>query len=218
MSSSFSFSKRAESLLDNQRHSKTSFQDETWSWDFTLKESESFLGDKILTLMYSNLPTERSDSLFLETISILSIEKNIDFLIRLGFREVENYLRDENHRPAFDAKDEISLEKSFKKVKNSLLSALILNKLKETKDKYRQNISWNDLSFVEKNRRVMAILEDLNLLFPKGKKASLALVENETIFLVKNDLPLDLDTVELILRPLFHIDSGKSSLKVVAAL
>ncbi len=213
------FSKRALDLLKNPKHSENLEENETWSWNFTLDTSTAnFLGDKILTLTYTNLSSEESESLFLETLSRVINGKNIDFLTRLSFREVENYLRDENHLPAFDTKEEVSLQNCFKKVKNSLLFALILKKIKENIGTHLQKASWENLSFVDKNRKVMAVLNDLNLLFFQGKRAEVALVENDTIFLIKNDLPLDLEVVELIFQSLFHKNNGKSSLKVVAAL
>lgn len=208
-------SKRALEILGNPKHLESSSANldkkNQWNWNLTLDKT-----DKILTLSYSNQSPHPFESLFLETLSRLSIGKNLHQLIPISFREVENFLRDENHLPAFVDSDEKELEICYKKVKNSLLGELLFRKLKDNKDIFPQNNFWNELSFVEKNRRILALLFELQKAFPKGKKLDLALVEGESISLIKNDFPLDLEVVENVLQAFFHGSHGKTCLKVVA--
>ena len=212
-------SQRAQNILKNPQSVISQEIDENWNWVISFEnKNPNFQNDKILTLRYSGVSSLEDISLFLESISRLSVGKSLDILTRLSFREVENFLRDENHLPAFPASEEILLEKSFKMVKNTLLSALIFEKINKNEDIFPKKVFWNDLTFVEKNRRILSILEVFKRLFPLVKSTQLALAEADGVSIVKNDLPLDIEVIKHVIQELNPVDSAKTLLKVVATL
>ena len=116
------FSKRAQDFLSTPRHALAKTERELgnrlWFWDFSLEkiQQNNFKSDKILTLNYFNNSASVLDSLFLETLSRMVIGRDIEFLQRLSFRELENFLRDENHLPVFNNSGAVNPEESFKVV------------------------------------------------------------------------------------------------------
>lgn len=142
--------------------------------------------------------------------------KNILFLQNSTFREIENYLRDENHLPVFDSSVLVLAEESFKRVKNSLLGALLLDKLEGLGTKASVQKNWRSLTLVEKNREVSRLITGFNSLFPTTKPLELALVETSELSVVLNDFPIQLEVLEFLIQSLLGNEEGISSLKLVA--
>ena len=213
------FSKRVFDHLNNPRHCEGGNENEIWTWNVNMEETEGdLISDKVLTLSYSNPSLNSFESVFLECLARILNGKKLNSLLGLSFREIENYLRDENHLSAFMQTDGVELENCFRKVKNSLLGSVILNKIGKNQSSAYQLASWPQLSLVEKNRKINALLKEISreFLFEKGLR--LVLVENDTVYLQGNDFFLDLQVVEIVLAGLISQGDLKSSLKVVAAL
>ena len=215
-------SKRGRSFLENPTHVKSSEQNlkkMSWSWEIECVDVHAPLkSDKILTVQYSNFSMDEIESLFLVTLAGLSGKKSGEFLEKFKYREMENYLRDENHRPAFAEIGEEILISSFKKVKNSLLAALFFKKISTKKNFTGLKNHWEELSLVEKNRAISEILVELNTLFSEGKTLKLILAETETITLSSPESFLDLDVIAGVFQLIFRGEDVKTSFKVVAAL
>ncbi|MDD4973158.1 MAG: hypothetical protein PHY93_02350 [Bacteriovorax sp.] len=216
------FSKRAQDFLSTPCHALTKVAIESankkWFWDFTLEkiEQNNFQSDKILTLYYFNKSGSVLDSLFLEALSRMAIGRDIGFLRQLSFRELENFLRDENHLPVFNISGVISPEQSFKVVKNSLLADLLIKEIEKKAGTSTQLKGWIQLTLVEKNQRVRAFIKILNNLFSQAKPLELALAEAGEIAIVMNDFPVGGEVLEVLIHESIGITEEISSLKVVA--
>lgn len=216
------YSKRAQDFLSSPRHLLANNPGEVvhdkWLWSFTLQKNQErdFQNDKILTLFYVNHSSSTLESLFLEALSLMVQGQNIFFLQQLSFRELENFLRDENHLPVFHAFDALSSEESFKAVKISLLSTLIIKEIEKKGEAFGHVKRWDHLTLVEKNQKAQAFIECVNNVFFEAKPLQLALAEKEKIAIVMNDFPIE----ALVIEQLFHQSFGNteeiSSLKVVA--
>jgi hypothetical protein len=169
-----------------------------------------------LTIFYAYPFSLEVERLFFEAIARFSIGRNILFLEKLTFRELENYLRDENHLPVFLNFDSFELEDIYKTVKNSLLTALLLLKIKNNNSFHPLSKSWTELSLVEKNQTFKTLVFLLNYLFPQVKELELVLVEKEEVFLNMNDFPLSIGVILELADQLFKISIEKTSFKVVA--
>lgn len=87
--------------------------------------------DNILTVKFSSRPKTKNiqhNILFNEVLCRLSAGKKLEKVALITFREVENFLRDENHQPAFDLPAEViqELEVCFINVKFVFLAACFL--------------------------------------------------------------------------------------------
>ena len=216
------FSKRAESILAKPVHalSETAIipNHQKWIWEFALEERthKFFQNDKILTLLYFNQHGTRQDLLILETLSQMCIKREIQFLQKLTFRELENFLRDENHLAVFKNSEVDSPEESFKRVKNSLLVAILSSEIKKIEKNGLHLKHWSQLTLVEKNLISRNLVLSLNSLFSEAKPLELALATATEIALVMNEFPIGHEVIEWLARELFGIQEGETSLKVVA--
>ncbi|MBC7540831.1 MAG: hypothetical protein H7281_18565 [Bacteriovorax sp.] len=216
------FSKRAQDFLSTPRHSGTSNTNESsdnkWFWDFSVEkiQQNEFQSDKILTLFYFNNSASILESLFLEALSRMVIGRDITFLHRLSFRELENFLRDENHLPVFDILVTIAPEESFKVVKNSLLVTLLKKEIEKKAGTKSPKKAWNQLTLVEKNQAGRAFIERINNLFLQAKPLQLAFASSEEMAIVMNDFPVSAEVIEGLARESFGYTEEISSLKVIA--
>lgn len=218
---------RSQNILKDRLHESGKSESAQGRWEFSLQANgESFLSSLIVYLSYSlphsAAPLREEDLLFLETLSRLSSGRSVETLNRMTFREIENYLRDENHEAAFDVLVEKPFIESFERVKNSLLASILKKKLKEISfDRVLEetfHTDWDALTFVEKNRLGMLFISQINSLFPNEKGLQLLLVEGDIVNIISNGFPLSLDVLKDTLNDYFLGSDGKTSLKVVAAL
>lgn len=212
-------SNRARDFLNSPRHQKA-FSDlyKDCSWDFLLdnggNSDQDFQNDKILTLTYFISPTENDlEKLLYESLSRMSSERTVSFLIKLSFRELENFLRDENHLPVFLETEQVLALERFKVVKNSLLAGVFYKKIEKFIGPLK---GWSEYSLVEKNLQAKRLLSLLNNLISRVKMPELTLAESEDIFIVMNDCPLDCEVIEKLFQRCFRVSSEKTSFKVVA--
>ncbi len=216
---------RAQSFLNDPIHllvevvaAKSSKFHQNWTWkvERQYKNGIDFLSDKILTLNYTIQNSTETELLFLEALSRLSLEKPISFILNLSYRELENYLRDENHLPVFVDSWTNSSEASFKKVKNSLLMELIQKEIDPKFTIEFKKRSWNKLNLVEKNQQSLSLINALNNVFLPMKSIQLVFARNEEVSIIMNDFQLNLDVIEGLFHLNFLGPSENSSLKVVA--
>lgn len=207
-------SKRAQEFIANPKYF---LKNEKPGWGFELVRSdESLLGDKFLTLTYFKFSNLEIDNLFCESLSQMCVGKNIAFLIKLTFREVENYLRDENHLPVFEETSSSIIEKSYKMVKNSLLASVIMNKIQDTKFHFREGENWKSLGLVQKNRLIADFVTTVQAPFVLVRPLQLVFVENDTVSVVINDFPIELEALEMLCNRFFKSEDAETYLKFVA--
>lgn len=216
------WSKRAQQFLANPTHQLAECPDKLslkkWSWDFTLEglQQGNFQSDSILTLFYFSESASVLETLFLESLSRMCIKRNISSLLKLSFRELENYLRDENHLPSLENLEALSAEACFKQVKNSLLTAIIMKEIKKNYTYDLDSRTWAQLNLLEKNQSGHTFIFRLNKLFSLVKPMELAFAGNEEFSVVMNDFPLEISLIQELADSTFGGRVGFSSFKVVA--
>ena len=216
------WSKRAQQFLANpiQRLAECpeKLSLKKWCWDFTLENLQrgNFQSDSILTLFYFSESPSALEALFLESLSRMCIKRNILSLLKLSFRELENYLRDENHLPSLENLDALSTEACFKQVKNSLLLAIIMKEIKKNYTNDSDSRTWSQLNLLEKNQNGHAFILRLNKLFSLEKPMELAFAGNEEFSVVMYDFPLEISLIQELADGTFGGPVGISSFKVVA--
>jgi len=170
-----------------------------------------------LTLQYSNSTGQSLVDLFLESVCRMLVNRPLQALFSLSFREVENFLRDENHLPAFTNDSESSAREVFLQVKMTLVQKVLLENM-DIKRLIGTDQSWNDLSLAGKNRTVINFFSWLNDRFGKANSLELILVEDPVVTVKNNDFPLDLPLIEGLLNQLFTSKETLSPLKVIGTL
>lgn len=149
-------SKRAQRLLDQPEFLLKSLDSiDNLDRSFLLILDEN---DKVLTAHHC-FAKESSESsyLFAEAFCILARGKVLIELWKLTFREFENFLRDENHQPAFFEHTE-ELEREFSKVKLSFLASGHSQKLRDLQLHFKD---WSSLSLVLKNKMAQELCQKL---------------------------------------------------------
>ena len=221
-------SKRAQAILSDPRHlllEKRGARKNYWHFSIEKIQQNHFQKDKILTLSYFASGGELGDgngaedlfhALFQEAISRIGHGKAVLYLLQLSFRELENFLRDENHLPFFDHSAIDLAENIFKMVKNTLLVDLVLKEI-ENKDSFSPSQKgWEQLNLVEKNRKALLFVEVLNNLFFPVTNLQLALVEEYEMAILMNDFPVGVEVIKALVIELFGNVEEISSFKVVA--
>jgi hypothetical protein len=212
-----SFSRRAHELLSDLRYasSKSVQSDFHWKIDYS-RESSQLQNDKILTLQYSSPVKNNLENIFLESICRLAKGKTMQFLFAVSYREIESFLRDENHIPAFSESIVPEAQTILGRVKKSLLVEILLGDLE--KSGLSEKKKWPVLTIVEKNRAVASLFFELGKVFSQGKKLELILAEDNTVTVKKNDFPLDLEIIEALMGQIFFKHESISPLKVIGTL
>lgn len=216
------YSKRAHELLTSPLyllHKNLDLKvNSNWTWQFSVEKSKlnNFESDKILTLGYFINSVSSIESLFLEAISQMTLGRNIGTIRSLSFRELENFLRDENHLPVFEKSAEISPEVSFKKVKTSLLVTLLLSEIKKNMGNDSSFEIWSELNLIEKNKMGQIFISSINNLFSSAIPLQLALASTEEIAVVLNDFPISIEVIEGLANEILGKAEEISCLKVVA--
>lgn len=215
-------SKRAQEFLSHPVHRslKSSIDrcPKKWQWSFSLEkwDSNEHQNDKILTLSYFIEEAPICDLLILETLSQMIKGRDVLALNHLSFRELENFLRDENHLPVFENLTGDLPEESFKSVKNSLIVAILKIKLEAKLNPTKKLIKWKELNLVEQNKTCLAYLTLLNNLFNKTNSLELVLASTDEISLILNGFPLSVEVIEELLKEFIDDKQQISSFKVVA--
>lgn len=194
-------SKRAQAILANPQYLNSSIND---SFQVTLD-----LSDKILTVHHSGKQGE-IELILSEALIVFAKNQSLNDLWKINFREVENYLRDENHLPAFSA-DLVNLEEKLNLLKISLIAAGLRARSKEDLSRLASVVfDWEKHSLVTKNiwaRDFLAVL-GFELIFCDGQTLTLTKVPGEAtnsdleylfkhlLGSVENDLPMKVVAVQ----------------------
>lgn len=213
------YSLRAKDLLEHPQFSlnldaRTAFR---WKVEYSGVTSQ-FQTDKILTLKYSHQTSDEIFNVFAESVGRLSQGKTVDSLMALSFREIESFLRDENHLASFADEIQKRAEETFLQVKISLIVYILAEKIQFSGTWSEQKSPWHKLSLADKNRAVSHLVSELGKLFSAGKPLELVLAEGDTVTVNKNDFPLDLEIIEGLMGQLFSVEESISALKVVGTL
>lgn len=211
-------SKRALLFLEAPEHVAKCTSEQGGFWNFSKEKAggHRFLSDKILTLSYQISYASNPEILIIEAFSRMCLGRNIEFVNKLSFRELENFLRDENHLPVFENQDLNDMENIYQFLKISLLSSFLLDGLKSPNGENYSTKVWSELTYIEKNREISCLVALLNSLIPEKNGLQLALAEADEIFIVMNDFPLKIEIVGDLIHRLFLNSEAKYPLKVVA--
>jgi hypothetical protein len=149
----YHFTRRAQELL-----AKKEFFKATQENDFEIVLDSS---DKILTVTYSNPQTE-IELLFREILARFSKGRLLKQALEINFRELENFLRDENHLPSFTEESTQKLSELLKELKLSLITSALISKNSAFKELSTALLSgWSGLSLVEKNQWAQRLIDEI---------------------------------------------------------
>jgi hypothetical protein len=144
---------RAKELLEKKEFFKASQEN-----DFEVILDSS---DKILTATYSSSSTE-IELLFKEIISKFSKGRSLKQALEINFRELESFLRDENHLPAFPEESSQELSELLKELKLSLVTSALYSKNPSFKELSEALLRrWQELSLVEKNQWAQRLISEI---------------------------------------------------------
>lgn len=144
--------------------------------------------DKVLTIHQSE-ELGSIEFIFAEVLAKFAQNKKLSELWKINFREVENFLRDENHLPAFDH-DLALVSEIFTKTKISMISGVVKSLLKNNFENLKNEVfHWEKLKLVEKNKWSKELLRPLGW--------QLILSEDNLIY-VKNPPELTADEVDIV--------------------
>ncbi len=164
-------------------------------------------GDKILTVFHSGNPADL-EFLLEDVLCLFAKNKRLGDLFKLNIREIENFLRDENHLPATDFSHEI-LESTLKSSIISLVACGIKTKLSARISVLLAELeSWSELSLVEKNRWAQELFGVLS--------CQLILSEGTHITLAEVPAGVEERQLEELLIEIFGEGAKQLSVKVVA--
>ena len=151
-----SISKRAQSFI-----SEPKFLNSDIPFDFEVSLDKS---DKILTVFYQGKSGDLN-LLFSEALAIFSKNRPINELWKINFREIENFLRDENHLPAFQ-ENLPEIESALEKVKISLIATVVKLQVGKELIELKSGIShWEKLNLVSKNTWAESFVKHLGWQF-----------------------------------------------------
>lgn len=178
--------------------------------------------DKILTLNYGKIEKVQEEVpliLFYEVLTILGRQRTFASLSMISFREVENFLRDENTTPAFQVSidKQTSIESLFNEARMDLLANFAIKLLK--KNPIEPEIFspiWEKKTLVEKNQTSLLLTKKINNFLPPEKKWEILLAEAEKISIKATSAQWNSSEYEGFLGPIWREFAGAEDIKVVA--
>lgn len=194
-------SKRAQAIFANPQYLNSSIN------EYFLVSFDS--SDKILTVHHDGKQGE-IELILSEALIVFAKNQLLNDLWKINFREVENYLRDENHLPAFST-DLKNLEEKLNLLKIALIAAAFQARSKEELSRLASDVfDWEKYSLVTKNiwaRDFLAVL-GLELIYCDGQTLTLTKAPGEAtnpdleylfkhlLGRVENDLPMKVVAVQ----------------------
>lgn len=154
-------SQRAQGFIQNPKFFK-----EGTSSGFIVSVDDN---DSILTVSHGKSPDD-IEFILAEVVAKFSENKKISDVWKINFREVESFLRDENHLLAF-GDDTHEIESVLGGLKVSLISFAFRSKLKNDYEWFiSQRKNWNRLSLTAQNEWAHALIKPLGweLVFCEG--------------------------------------------------
>ena len=148
------------------------------------------------------------DFLFSEVLARFALNKTNLEILNIPFREIESFLRDENHLPAFtDSLDFV--ERAWGTSKGSLVAAVALASFGPEVKLLKEQISrWDEMNLAGKNALLAKILSTLGW--------ELILYFEETLTVKPRPKEIENFVIEAILQEIFRAGGKVLPMKVVA--
>lgn len=192
-------SKRAQGILINPQ-----FKKDELDTDFQVTMDS---GDRILTVFHSGKSGEY-ELIFSEALAVFAKNRTIGELWRINFREVENFLRDENHLPAFAEKAPV-LEEILRIRKISMIAEALRTKAgEEIYTLVEVMFDWRNLSLVAKNQWALEFLKTID--------SELIFCDEETLTFTKTSKEVEGSDLELLVQKILGGGEIVLPMKVVA--
>ncbi len=158
--------------------------------------------DNILTLSHCFQPGT-VECLMIESLASLCLHKNLKYLWKIQYKELENFLRDENHIPA------LSIETIFFEAFSKMRQLFIMESLKQALAHHSElNYPQNDSNLVELNRWGQHFSRFLN--------GELILVEGAQFNIKLNPMSMSQTDINMVFENLHGARSNWPMFKVVA--
>lgn len=146
--------------------------------------------------------------LFSEVLAKFGLHKTIPEIWSIPFREIESFLRDENHLPAFGDSVEL-VEKSWAVSKACLVAETVLASFGSELKVLKEQISkWEELSLAGKNALMSKILSVLGW--------ELILYAEETMTVRQTPKEIENVVLERTIHEIFRVGGKVLPMKVVA--
>lgn len=172
--------------------------------DFEVSVDEN---DKILTVFHGKNADE-VDFIIAEVLAKFSENKRILDIWKINFREIESFLRDENHLPAF-TENIPELESILGTHKISLIGFAVKSKLGASSlELVSQRKNWNQLSIAAKNEWAQKLLAPLGW--------ELILCEEEVLTVTSTPSGVDEAGLSLLINTILIGADSLLPMKVVA--
>jgi len=192
-------SQRAQSFIKTPKFFK-----EGTSSDFLVTIDDH---DRILTVSHGKNP-DNVEFILAEVVAKFSENKNISDVWKINFREIESFLRDENHLPAFVGSTE-EIESVLIQVKASLIGFAVKAKLKNQHEWIiSQRKNWNQLSLTAKNEWAQTLIRPLGW--------ELVFCEGDVLTVTNTPIGVDAETLSLLINAVLSGEEINLPMKVVA--
>ena len=192
-------SKRAQSFIKSPKF----FKKDT-STDFLVTIDDQ---DRILTVSHGKDP-DNMEFILAEVVAKFSENKKISDIWKINFREIESFLRDENHLPAFGT-DTLEIESLLALIKASLVGHALKSKVKKEQNLIiSQRNQWSHLSLTVQNVWAQSLVKTLDweLVFCDGDK----------LFVKNTPVGVDTETLSVLINIIVSGEEIIPPLKVVA--
>ena len=163
--------------------------------------------DRILTVSHGKNPDD-IEFILAEVVAKFSENKKISEIWKINFREIESFLRDENHLPAFTGETQ-EIESLLIQIKVSLIG----NALKSKIEKEQEWIiyQWKNVNFLSmslQNQWAQAITKLLDW--------ELVFYESNILTVTNTPLGIDSETLSLLINTILSGEETIPPVKVVA--
>ena len=143
-----------------------------------------------------------------EIVAKFSENKKFSDIWKINFREIESFLRDENHLPAFTG-DTHEIESALIHIKAGMIGSALKAKLKNKLEWIiSQRKNWNQITLTAKNEWAQSLIRPLGweLIFCEGE-----------VLTVSNTPPgVDGETLSLLINVILSGEENFLPMKVVA--
>lgn len=163
--------------------------------------------DRILTLSHGKNP-DSIEFILAEVVAKFSENMKISDVWKINFREIENFLRDENHLPAFGG-DTQEMESLLTQMKAELIGLAFKAKLeKQYKWIISQRKDWNQLTLTAQNEWAQILIKALGW--------ELVLCEGSILTVTNTPSGVDAESLSLLLNTILSGEEMNLPMKVVA--
>ncbi len=163
--------------------------------------------DRILTVSHGKNP-EDVEFILAEVVAKFSENKIIPDVWKINFREIESFLRDENHLPAFTESIQ-EIESVLIQVKASLIGFAVKAKLKNQYEwLISQRKNWNQLSLTAQNEWAQTLIKPLGW--------ELIFCEGDVLTVTNTPAGVDAEALSLLVNAVLSGEEMILPMKVVA--